>query len=158
MVIRRWLAALLLLALALPTPRADAQDEEVPADEEPETQPYIPPPPWKSVEVGNFYLKRKNYRAALSRFQEAASLDPHYAPAQLGLGQVYEKLGLRQKALAAYRKHLDLLPSTKDAEEAREVHAAIARLEAPRQKSPASRRGSRPAAPTPHRAEASPEQ
>jgi tetratricopeptide (TPR) repeat protein len=79
--------------------------------------------------VGDYYFRRKRYRAALSRYQEAAELDPHYAPAFLGLGRVYEKIGLQEKALENYRKHLDLLPSTKDAEQATEVHKAIKRLE-----------------------------
>jgi tetratricopeptide (TPR) repeat protein len=45
------------------------------------------------------------------------------------MAKVYDHLGLRQKALENYRKYLDLLPSTKQAEEARDVHKAIARLE-----------------------------
>lgn len=81
------------------------------------------------MEVGDFYLKRKAYRAALSRYQEAARTDPYYAPSYLGMGKVYDRLGLRQKALENYRKYLDLLPSSKEAEQARDVHQAIARLE-----------------------------
>ena len=42
---------------------------------------------------------------------------------------LYDRIGLKQKALAAYRKYLDLLPSAKEAEEAKDVHHAIARLE-----------------------------
>jgi tetratricopeptide (TPR) repeat protein len=89
---------------------------------------YSPPGPAKSVEVGNFYLKRKDYKGALSRFEEAVQTDPNYAPAYLGLGKVYEKTGATQKALDAYQKYLDLLPSDKDAEDAKEVHRAIDRL------------------------------
>ncbi len=81
------------------------------------------------MEIGNFYFKRRSYRAALSRYQEAARIDPYYAPACLGMGKVYEKLGLRQKALENYHKYLDMLPSSKEAEEARAVQKAIARLE-----------------------------
>jgi len=126
----RWLviaAFLLALAAGLPSPRA-AQDAE-PPHWEAEAQPYVAPPAWKSVEVGDFYLRRKRYRAALSRYQEAAKTDPYYAPSYLGMGNVYDRLGLKQKALENYRKYLDLLPSSKEAEEAREVHKAIARLE-----------------------------
>jgi tetratricopeptide (TPR) repeat protein len=86
--------------------------------------------PAKCTEIGNFYFKRKNYKAALSRYQEAADADPHYAPAYLGLGKAYEKLGRDQKALESYRKYLDMLPSDKDAENAKEVQRAIARLNA----------------------------
>ncbi|HZO99193.1 MAG TPA: tetratricopeptide repeat protein [Terriglobia bacterium] len=90
---------------------------------------YVPPPAWKSVEVGDFYLRRKNYRGALSRYQEAAAIDPYYAPAYLGLGKCYEKMGLKQKALDSYKKYLDDLPSEKDALNAKGVQKAIERLE-----------------------------
>jgi tetratricopeptide (TPR) repeat protein len=90
---------------------------------------YYPPGPRKSVEIGNFYLRKKDYRGALSRFQEARETDPNYAAAYLGLGKVYEKIGLKQKALDAYRKYLDALPSDKDALEAKDAQKAIARLQ-----------------------------
>jgi len=105
------------------------------------TKPYEPPSASKSVEVGNFYLRRKRYNAALSRFQEAAATDPYYAPAYLGLGKVYEKIGLKQKALDAYHKYLDKLPSEKQAEEARDVRKAIDRLERDRSTKRASHAG-----------------
>jgi tetratricopeptide (TPR) repeat protein len=90
---------------------------------------YSPPGAAKSVEIGEFYLKKKKYNGALSRFQEAVQENPAYAPAYLGLGHVYEKIGLKQKALDAYRKYLDALPSQKDALDAKEVQQAVARLE-----------------------------
>jgi tetratricopeptide (TPR) repeat protein len=93
------------------------------------TKPYQPPSASKSVEVGNFYLRKKKYRAALSRFQEANTTDPSFAPAYHGLGKVYEKIGLKQKALDAYHKYLDALPSAKQAEESKIVHKSIDRLE-----------------------------
>ena len=89
---------------------------------------YVVPAPSQSVEIGNFYLRRKKYKGALSRFQEAVHSDPDFAPAYLGLGKVYEKLGEDGRALRAYEKYLDLLPSDKDAEDARGVHRAIERL------------------------------
>ena len=127
---RRLLAWVFFLTVAagLPQCRLCAQDEE-PPDQEAEVKPYVPPPAWKSVEIGDYYVKRKSFRAALSRYQEAAKIDPYYAPSYLGMGKVYDRLGLRQKALTNYHKYLDLLPSSKEAAEAREVHEAIARLE-----------------------------
>ena len=79
--------------------------------------------------TGNFYLKRKKYKGALSRFQEAVQENSSYAPAYLGLGRVYEQIGLKQKALDNYKKYLDALPSEKDALEAKGVQRAMARLE-----------------------------
>jgi tetratricopeptide (TPR) repeat protein len=116
----------LAIAASLSTLQVSAQDHR---HGEPEEKAYVTPPAWKSVEVGNFYLRGKKYRAALSRFKEAAHTDPYNAEAHLGMGRVYDRLGLRQKALENYRKYLDLLPSAKEAEEARDVHKAIARLE-----------------------------
>jgi len=95
----------------------------------PDERQYYPPGAVKCVEIGKFYMRRGNYRGALSRFEEARDTDPNYAPAYLGLGKVYEKLGLKQKSLDAYRKYLDELPSDKDAMEARGAQRAIARLQ-----------------------------
>jgi tetratricopeptide (TPR) repeat protein len=125
------LTALLLLALVLGVvaPVARAQKKVPPSDATDETKPYVSPPAWKSVEIGDFYLRRKRYRAALSRYKEAVTTDPYYAQGYLGLGKVYDRLGLKQKALEAYRKYLDLLPSAKEAEQAKDVQKAVARLE-----------------------------
>jgi tetratricopeptide (TPR) repeat protein len=90
---------------------------------------FVSPAASKSVEIGDFYLSRKKYKAALSRFQEALQTDPHYAPAYRELGKVYEKMGFWQKALDAYRRYLDELPSAEDAREAKNIHKAIARLQ-----------------------------
>ena len=110
--------------LALPP-----QDEKLPPPAPEETEPYKSPSAGKSVEIGNFYLKKKDYPGALSRYQEAVKTDPYYPGGYLGLGKVYEKLGFKGKALKAYRKYLDLLPSAKDALEAKDVQKAVARLE-----------------------------
>ena len=125
---RPWLARIIVVAFAvsLIIVPLSAQDEE---PQDVETARYAPPPAWKSVEIGDFYLKRRSYRAALSRYQEAAKIDPYYAHSYLGMGKVYDRLGLKQKAVDNYRKYLDLLPSSKEAAEARDVHQAIARLE-----------------------------
>src|SRR5689334_19446349 len=84
------------------------------ADKDPGKSIYVPPGAVKSVEIGNFYLRRRQYNGALSRFKEAVEENSTYAPAYLGLGKVYEHLGLKQKALDAYQQYLDALPSEKD--------------------------------------------
>ncbi len=124
---RRALPVILLASVILPGALAAA----CPQSDEPKAEPsdrYVPPGPRKSVEIGDFYFKRKRYAGALSRYKEAVQADPHYAPAYLGLGKVYEKIGLKQKALEAYQTYLDELPSKKDADEARNVHRAMERL------------------------------
>lgn len=122
------LTLLAVMILILGSPVRGVQEDR-PAEAANDPKPYVSPPAWESVEIANFYLKRKKYRAALSRYQEAVNTDPYYAPGYWGLGKVYEKIGLRQKALEAYKKYLDTLPSAKQAEEAKEAQRAIARLE-----------------------------
>ena len=137
----RQLASILLFAvlslsqtgLTLPP-----QDKKLPPPGREEPEPYKPPSAWKSVEIGNFYLKKKDFPGALSRYQEAVKTDPHYPGGYLGLGKVYEKLGFNEKTLKAYRKYLDLLPSTKDALEAKDVQRAVARLEKEPKSKPSS--------------------
>jgi len=90
---------------------------------------YVSDGPAKCVEVGNYYLRKNRLEAALSRFQEAVRVTPHYAPAYLGLGKVYERMGFKQKALEAYEHYLDELPSAKDAAEAKDAQRAMARLQ-----------------------------
>lgn len=90
---------------------------------------FVPPGAMKSVEIGNFYLRRKKYKGAISRFQEAIQENSSYAPAYLGLGKAYENIGLKQKALEAYKTYLDTLPSEKAALEAKDARRAVARLE-----------------------------
>jgi tetratricopeptide (TPR) repeat protein len=125
------LIILALVAAGVAGPLARAQQPEAPTAREPDedVKPYQHPSARKSVEIGDFYFRRKKYTAALSRYQEAATTDPHYPRAYLGLGKVYEKIGLKQKALASYQRYLDELPSTKDALEAKDVQKAVARLE-----------------------------
>jgi tetratricopeptide (TPR) repeat protein len=124
---RRVLTLLLLALMAVvgSTPAARAQKAAPTSQADPD---YVTPPAWKSVEIGDFYFRRKSYRGALSRYQEAIHTDPGYAPAYLGLGKVYEKMGLKKKALKAYQRYLDELPSEKQADEAKDVHRAIERL------------------------------
>lgn len=132
-----------LISLAIFVWPAHAQDKTPAPGKEPSVAPvvdpnaanytdrkiYVPPGAVKSVEIGNFYLKRKKYRGALSRFQEAVTENSTYAPAYLGLGRVYEHMGLKLKALDAYQKYLDALPSEKDALDAKDVRRTMARLE-----------------------------
>ena len=110
------------------TVASEPYQTEKPPAETADSLAYVNPGPAKCTEIGNYYFKRKNYKGAISRYQEAADSDPHYAPAYLGLGRAYERLGLNQKALESYRKYLDTLPSDKDAENAKDVQRAIERL------------------------------
>jgi tetratricopeptide (TPR) repeat protein len=132
-VVMRWIVGIALLSiLVLQTggPVIYAQKQQArPAHDVDPVRSYASPSASKSVEIGDYYLRRKKYNAALSRFEEALKADPHYAPAYRELGKVYEKMGFWQKSLDAYRKYLDELPSAKDAREDKRIHKAIARLQ-----------------------------
>ena len=128
----RWIvgiALVLILVFHTGGPVVCAQKQPARRADVDPVRSYVSPSASKSVEIGDYYLRRKKFNAALSRFQEALKTDPHYAPAYRELGKVYEEMGLWQKSLDAYRKYLDELPSAKDAREAKNIHKAIARLQ-----------------------------
>jgi len=128
----RWIVGItltLILVCHTGGPAGYAQKQQAGPTHVDPVRSYAPPSASKSVEIGDYYLRRKKFNAALSRFQEALKTDPHYAPAYRELGKVYEEMGLWQKSLDAYRKYLDELPSAKDAREAKNIHKAIARLQ-----------------------------
>lgn len=128
---RTTLIALLLCVIALMSLPASLPAQHILPDpgELEGSYHYAPPSARQSVKIGDFYFRRKKYSGALSRYKEAARDDPYYAPAYLGLGKVYEKMGRKHEALGAYQKYLNILPSQKQAEEATHAHRAIRRLE-----------------------------
>jgi hypothetical protein len=79
----------------------------------------------KDVEVGDYYFKRKNYRAAQDRYREALRFKDNDAVATIRLAVCLEKLNLLDDALAEYQSYLRILPHGPQAEEAQK---AIARL------------------------------
>ncbi len=81
----------------------------------------------KSMEVGDFYFKRKNYRAAEERYREALSYKENDAMATIRLAVCLEKLGVRDDALLEYESYLKILPHGPEAEQAQK---AIDRLKA----------------------------
>lgn len=122
-------AALAALGILLIQPAVCAQvPEKRPSPSIDPDWTYTSPGPTKCVEIGNVYLHKGDLKGALSRFQEAVQDNPHYAPAYLGLGKVYERMKEKQKALEAYERYLDELPSAKSAAEAKDAQRAIARL------------------------------
>jgi tetratricopeptide (TPR) repeat protein len=79
----------------------------------------------KSVEVGDFYFKRKNYRAAEDRYREALRYKDNDAVATIRLAMCLEKLGILDDARAEYESYLKILPHGPLAAEAQK---AIERL------------------------------
>jgi tetratricopeptide (TPR) repeat protein len=81
----------------------------------------------KSVEVGDFYFRRRNYRAAEDRYREALRYKDNDAVATIRLAECLEKLGISDDALAEYQSYLKILPHGPQATEAQK---AIDRLKA----------------------------
>ena len=77
------------------------------------------------IDVGYYYLRDKNYRAAESRLKEAVELKPDFAPALLGLGQAQQKLGENEQAKLTYQSYLKLKPDGPDADKVRKALAQI---------------------------------
>jgi tetratricopeptide (TPR) repeat protein len=73
----------------------------------------------QSVEVGDYYFSQKNYRAALSRYQEALESKPDDAAIYLRLGRAFDKLGEATRAFESYDASLAADPAGPTAEEAR---------------------------------------
>ena len=81
----------------------------------------------KSVEVGDYYFKRKNYRAAEDRYREALRYKDNDAVATIRLAVCLEKLGILDDARAEYESYLKILPHGPQSVEAQK---AIDRLKA----------------------------
>ncbi len=94
--------------------------------EDAESLPYDPHRAEKDLEVGNYYLKLKNYRAALERFHDALLYKPGDAEATYGLAVTQERLELLSQAYKSYSRYLEILPNGPRASEAK---TAVERLE-----------------------------
>lgn len=114
------------------TPPA-GEEGSAPASDVQEFHPYNPHKADKNVEVGDFYFKRNNYRAAESRYAEALDYMPNHAVATYKLAEVQDKLGKTALARANYEKYLKILPR---GELAGAAKAALARLDAQAKESP----------------------
>jgi Flp pilus assembly protein TadD len=90
-----------------------------------ELRSYNPHQAQKAIEVGDFYFKRDNYRAALNRYQEALQWKPGDAEATFKSAESLEKLGRLQEARSRYEAYLKLLPDGPHAKEVRKVLAKL---------------------------------
>jgi Flp pilus assembly protein TadD len=75
----------------------------------------------KSIEVGNFYYKRGNYRAAEDRYREALRYKENDAVATIRLAVCLEKLGVLDDARSEYETYLKILPHGPESEQAQKA-------------------------------------
>lgn len=92
-----------------------------------EMHPWDPHKAAKDIEVGDFYYKRKNYRAAIDRYKEALVYKPNDADATYRLAECQDKTGDSAEAITNYQGYLKILPHGPFAEEAQK---ALERLRA----------------------------
>lgn len=86
-----------------------------------ELKPWNPHKAMKNVEVGDFYLKKGNYRAAISRYREALEWKPKDAVATFKLAQALEKTDQKSEAAEQYQAYLKILPHGINAEDCRKA-------------------------------------
>jgi hypothetical protein len=72
----------------------------------------------KDIEVGDYYLDRKNWKAALSRFESAMVLDPENPEVYWGLAEADRHLGNLADARANYQKVAEYDPDSRHGKEA----------------------------------------
>ena len=90
-----------------------------------EFHPWSPMKALKDVEVGDYYFKRKNYKAALDRYKEALYYKDNDAVASFRLAVCQEKLGDKAEAKKFYEQYLKILP---EGPFAKDAHASLERL------------------------------
>ena len=95
-----------------------------------EIHPWNPHKAAKDVEVGDFYFKRKNYRAAEDRYREALYYKENDAIATFRLAECLEKMDRPIEARTQYESYLKILPHGPQAEDAKK---AIERIKATRE-------------------------
>lgn len=113
-----WLAASLISTILLaqaPPPEVQEPPEEDVNVERKKEYAFNPLQASKEMKVGNFYMKKGSYRAAVKRFEEALKWDPNLAEAYLKLGEAYEKLGDSKAARDAWAKYIEAQPESKEA-------------------------------------------
>lgn len=98
------------------------------ADEVLELHPYDPHRAEKNIEVGDYYYKDKNLRAAESRYREALQYKPNDAIATYKLAVTLEKEENFEEAKTYYTAYLNILP---DGPMVEKVKEALARLDNP---------------------------
>src|ERR1700733_4809103 len=86
-----------------------------------EFHPWNPHKAAKDVEVGDFYFKRKNYRAAADRYREALFYKDNDAIATFRLALCLEKMDQPEQALREFESYLKILPNGPEASDARKA-------------------------------------
>ena len=112
----------LLLSVILPAQDPKPQPEDPPEEDESLVQKeyaFNPLQAAKELKIGDFYFKKRSWKAAGMRYEEAVKWDPNLAEAWLKLGNSREKLNDHKGARNAWAKYLEVAPDAKNAPEIR---------------------------------------
>jgi tetratricopeptide (TPR) repeat protein len=105
--------------LEAPPPSASNSDVQ-------EFHPWNPYKANKDIQVGDFYFKRKNYKGALGRYQDALYYKQNDAVATFRMGECEKKLGNKAEAKKYFEEYLKILP---EGPLAKDAQAQLAKLE-----------------------------
>jgi tetratricopeptide (TPR) repeat protein len=97
----------------------EQQEQQPPEEDEglkPKEYSFNPLEAEHDLQIGNYYFKKGNLKAAMNRYREATRWNPSFAEAFLRLGDTEDKLKDKQAAREAYTKYLELSPDGKEAE------------------------------------------
>jgi len=109
-------------ALIRDTDKAEGKDEAEAA----KPKEYNPLQAQASLRIGDFYLKKKNYQAAIERYIEALEYQPNLIAAYEALGKAYVKAGRVEKAVETYK---DFIRKNSDSPKISAFQSKIAKLE-----------------------------
>jgi tetratricopeptide (TPR) repeat protein len=101
-------------------PQSQSKEAEPPEEDDsakPTEYAFNPLQAEHELRVGEFYMKKGSFGAAVARFTEATKWNPTLAEAYLRLGEAQEKFKDRKAAKEAYSKYLALAPDSKNAAE-----------------------------------------
>jgi hypothetical protein len=101
----------------LPKPDDDQADKKKKKEKEPTHQEAAT----EDINVGGYYLDKKNWKAAFSRFQSALVLDPENPEVYWGLAEAERQLGDLASARAHYEKVLEYDPDGPHGKQARKA-------------------------------------
>lgn len=95
-------------------PPKDSTDKDSATKNAPDQPMWDPLRAENDIEVGEHYMHKGDYDAAIDRFQDAIDSKPGYAIPFRYLGEAQEKKGLKKQALKSYQRYLDLYPHAED--------------------------------------------
>ncbi len=100
-----------------------------------EMKPWNPHQADKNVEVGKYYFKQNNFKAAESRFREALYWQENDAEANYWLGTALEKLKQPAEARYYYEEYLKILPNGPLAKDAKKALSRVSTTESSKKES-----------------------